>query len=546
MNFDHTLDTITPTTATSISILSLTISGSLTLSGTASISGSYGAGGITTNFAAGDSALSVNTTGFQNTSVGQNTLLYNLTGSQNIAIGATALYSNSIGSANIAIGIASLYSNLADFNVAIGGFALQKNTTGTANLAIGANAMQVSTTTVSTLAVLLGGVGTFTGGSGYANGSYTNIPLTYSSGSTAATYPSVDITVAGGSVTICTLNIASDGTKGGGGFKDITTIMTCASIGAGTGFTISPLTLDAPTNNTAIGGYSLFNSVSGNGNTAIGSLSLSSSKTGFQNTAIGYQSLGSTNIGYMNTAVGYNALSSHTNGFKNTAIGYSSGLSITTGSNNVIVGGYQGLTTPISQTGSGWVVLSDGAGIVRQTQNPSGALAFDTAGTSFGTAGQVLQSNGNAAAPAWTTLTLMNMPGAWVKTAADCATTVALTLNTAQTTIDGIAITATTRVLVKDQASPVQNGIYTGMSTTTWVRDTDAATSSNIAGATISIDSGTTNVGQIWTTSFRPGNIIETDAMNWYRILDTSQSVGGSSAPPIGTMMALSNNWNTF
>lgn len=142
--------------------------------------------------------------------------------------------------------------------------------------------------------------------------------------------------------------------------------------------------------------------------------------------------------------------------------------------------------------------------------------------TAAGTAGQAFVSNG-AAAPTWQDLTLTNLPGAWTKKAADCATTAALILNSAQTTIDGITLSSTTRVLVKDQATSSQNGIYTGVTTTSWVRATDAATSANISGGTISVDAGTVNFGTIWTNTFKPTDTLGTTAMPWYKIIDTSQ-----------------------
>jgi hypothetical protein len=105
---------------------------------------------------------------------------------------------------------------------------------------------------------------------------------------------------------------------------------------------------------------------------------------------------GSTIIG---TYAGYYLES----GDNNTCIGVNSGSYITTGSRNTIVGAYQGGTAPISSTGNDYVVLSDGAGNVRQTFNGSGALSFN-AGTSYGTSGQVLTSSGSGAAPTWTTV----------------------------------------------------------------------------------------------------------------------------------------------
>ena len=172
--------------------------------------------------------------------------------------------------------------------------------------------------------------------------------------------------------------------------------------------------------NTASGVSALLNNTTGYYNTVSGYVALNDNTTGFQNTASGVSALQSNTTGYNNTASGINALYNNTTGDSNTASGLSSllnnttgsgnsafgtnsGSAITTGSNNVVIGGYDGSATPISATGSNFVVLSDGAGTVRQTHNASGSLAFDTAGTAFGTAGQVLQSNGNAAVPTWVT-----------------------------------------------------------------------------------------------------------------------------------------------
>jgi hypothetical protein len=144
--------------------------------------------------------------------------------------------------------------------------------------------------------------------------------------------------------------------------------------------------------------------------------------------------------------------------------------------------------------------------------------------TAAGTAGQAIVSNG-AAAPTWATLTLENLPGSWVKKAVDCATTAALTINTAQTTIDGVTLSAATRVLVKDQAAPAQNGIYTGLTTTTWVRATDSDTAGEIAGAHVNVDAGTVNGGLVYDNDFKSTDTLGTTGMPWYRVVDTGYTI---------------------
>jgi hypothetical protein len=169
------------------------------------------------------------------------------------------------------------------------------------------------------------------------------------------------------------------------------------------------INLSDGTNNTAIGNYTL-GTYSGSWNLALGTYALNylgSSSDGSHNVAIGGNALSQLGLnggGNNNTAIGVNALglldSAIGGGNNNVAIGNASGYAVDGGSNNVIIGSYTGSAAPISISGSNYVVLSDGAGNVRQTINGSGALSFN-AGTSYGTSGQLLQSNGSGAAPSW-------------------------------------------------------------------------------------------------------------------------------------------------
>lgn len=122
----------------------------------------------------------------------------------------------------------------------------------------------------------------------------------------------------------------------------------------------------------------------------------------------------------------------------------------------------------------------------------------------------------------WATLTLEDLPNSWAKKACSCATTAALTFNTAQTTIDGVTLSATSRVLVKDQATASQNGIYTNVTTTIWTRAADANTTSYLAGAIVNIDGGTVNGGKLFDTDFKITDILDTTAITFYSFLNTN------------------------
>lgn len=79
------------------------------------------------------------------------------------------------------------------------------------------------------------------------------------------------------------------------------------------------------------------------------------------------------------------------------------------------------------------------------------------------------------------------------------ATTANITLSGTQT-IDDIAVIASDRVLVKNQSTASENGIYT-VAAGSWSRANDADTASEIAGAAVFVLSGTANGGTRWVSS---------------------------------------------
>jgi hypothetical protein len=130
------------------------------------------------------------------------------------------------------------------------------------------------------------------------------------------------------------------------------------------------------TNNTSVGQASLaFNTASGN--SALGATALYTNSTGIDSTAVGFAALYSNSTGNYNVALGRSALYSCT-GNNNIGLGYSAGSLITSGDYNVVIGQYSGSAAPISATGSNWIVLSDGAGNVRQAIDSAGNAQFLT------------------------------------------------------------------------------------------------------------------------------------------------------------------------
>lgn len=170
---------------------------------------------------------------------------------------------------------------------------------------------------------------------------------------------------------------------------------------------------------------------------------------------------------------------------------------------------------PLANGGTNANLTAAAGGVLYSTAS---ALAL----TAAGSAGQAFVSNGTSA-PAWATLTLENLPGAWVKRAVKVATTANITLSGTQT-IDGVAVVAGDRVLVKNQTTASANGIYV-VSATAWTRAADADAADEIAGGTVSVEQGSTQSGSLWSTTFKTTDTLGTTAMTWVRQFDTSQTL---------------------
>lgn len=128
-------------------------------------------------------------------------------------------------------------------------------------------------------------------------------------------------------------------------------------------------------------------------------------------------------------------------------------------------------------------------------------------------------------------LTLLKLPTAALKEAVRAATTASITLSGAQT-IDGVSVVAGNRVLVKDQATASENGIYV-VAAGAWTRATDMDASIEVAGAFVNVDEGTVNGGFRFDTDFKSTDTVGTTAMPWYRIVDFNDATSANTASKI-------------
>ena len=223
-----------------------------------SAGGSNTTGAIT---AIGFEALTANTTGQGNTAVGNRGLFANTTGHGNTVVGNNGLYANTTGQGNTAIGSRGLFANTTgQGNTAVGNNGMWANTTGQGNTAIGSYALAGNGNSVAAL-------GTITGGSGYTNGTYTNVSLNTIPANYLVVAPIANITVSGGAVTAVSM------VSGGAGIAAVTSLTASAADigGTGSGFSVAIAAFTEGGNySTAIGDSAAITQRRGNANIAIG------------------------------------------------------------------------------------------------------------------------------------------------------------------------------------------------------------------------------------------------------------------------------------
>lgn len=222
--------------------------------------------------------------------------------------------------------------------------------------------------------------------------------------------------------------------------------------------------------------------------------------------------------------------------------------------------------TNISGGASGNLLYQSGAGLTTYVSN--------------GTAGQLLKSQGSSA-PVWSTITAADVnavplngslamtgdlslgthritnvvdplvstdaatkayvdsvaTGLKIKTACRVASTTNLTLS-GLIAVDGVTVSVGDRVLIKDQTSQAQNGIYVAASGA-WSRATDADTWDELVGATTFISAGSTQANTTWACNVTAGGTLGTTAVTFVLFGASTSYTAGTGLTLIGSQFAL-------
>ena len=113
-----------------------------------------------------------------------------------------------------------------------------------------------------------------------------------------------------------------------------------------------------------------------------------------------------------------------------------------------------------------------------------------------------------------------------IKASVRAATTANITLSGTQT-IDGVAVIADERVLVKNQTTTTQNGIYI-VAAGAWARSADTDTWNELISAFTFVEEGTTQADSSWVSTVNAGGTLGVTAVTFVQFGSASSYSGGA------------------
>lgn len=125
-----------------------------------------------------------------------------------------------------------------------------------------------------------------------------------------------------------------------------------------------------------------------------------------------------------------------------------------------------------------------------------------------------------------------------VKPSVKCATTANITLSGEQT-LDGV-LTSASRVLVKNQSTASQNGIYVSAAGA-WARATDMDSWLEVPGAFVFVEEGTLYADTGWVSSANAGGTLGSTSITWSQFSGAGTYSAGTGLSLTGTQFAISD-----
>ena len=103
-------------------------------------------------------------------------------------------------------------------------------------------------------------------------------------------------------------------------------------------------------------------------------------------------------------------------------------------------------------------------------------------------------------------------------------------------TLDGVALVAGDRVLVKDQTTVAQNGIYV-VAAGAWARSSDADVWGELVSAYVFVESGTVNADMGYLATVDPGGTLGTTAVTFVQFTGAGQILAGAGLTKSGNTL---------
>jgi hypothetical protein len=116
------------------------------------------------------------------------------------------------------------------------------------------------------------------------------------------------------------------------------------------------------------------------------------------------------------------------------------------------------------------------------------------------------------------------------------ATTANIATLSGAMTIDGVSLVAGDRVLVKDQTSSAQNGVYV-VAASAWVRAADMDTWGELVSAYLFVEQGTVNADMGFLCTVDPGGTLGTTPVSFVQFSGAGQIVGGAGLIKTGNSL---------
>jgi hypothetical protein len=208
-------------------------------------------------------------------------------------------------------------------------------------------------------------------------------------------------------------------------------------------------------------------------------------------------------------------------------------LPITNGGTGITSFG-TGVQTALGQnvTGSGSIVLATSPTLVTPTLGAASATSVSM------TSGTVSNTPVNPTDIANKSYVDSVAQGLDVKSPVLVATTANITLSGEQT-IDGV-LTSSSRVLVKNQSTQSQNGIYVS-SSGAWSRSSDANTWNQLVSAFVFVEEGTTQADTGWVCTVDPGGTLGTTPVTWAQFSGAGTYLAGTGLTLSGNTFSITN-----